>query len=63
LPAEILGELDPYKKYTSAKVPRNCHSEGAKRPKNLVITCKYEILRFAQDDKKDFSQRSQVAVN
>jgi hypothetical protein len=30
------------------------HSEGAKRPKNLITTRKYEILRFAQDDKQAF---------
>ena len=30
--------------------PRTCHSEGAERPKNLINTRKYEILRFAQDD-------------
>lgn len=29
-----------------------CHSEGEKRPKNLVITNKYEILRLARDDKE-----------
>ena len=27
-----------------------CHSEGAERPKNLINTRKYKILRFAQDD-------------
>jgi len=29
----------------------SCHSEGAKRPKNLITTSKYKILRCAQDDK------------
>jgi hypothetical protein len=28
-----------------------CHSEDAERPKNLITTGKYEILRSAQDDK------------
>jgi hypothetical protein len=33
-------------------VPKSptCHSEGAERPKNLINTKKYEILRCAQDD-------------
>jgi hypothetical protein len=34
--------------------PLTCHSEGAERPKNLINTRKYEILRSAQDDKKVF---------
>ena len=34
--------------------PLTCHSEEAKRPKNLITTSKYEILRYAQDDKMDF---------
>jgi transposase-like protein len=28
-----------------------CHSEGAKRPKNLITTTKHESLRCTQDDK------------
>ena len=28
-----------------------CHSEGAERPKNLISTREYEILRSTQDDK------------
>jgi hypothetical protein len=31
-----------------------CHSEGAERPKNLIITGKHEILCSAQDDKMVF---------
>ena len=42
--------------------PLTCHSEGAKRAKNLVITRKYKILRSAPDDKmalrRDFKLRS-----
>ena len=36
---------------TSAKVPLTGHSEGAEQPKHRMNTRKYEILRFAQDDK------------
>ena len=32
-------------------LPFTRHSEGAERPKNLLDTRKYEILRGAQDDK------------
>jgi hypothetical protein len=31
--------------------PLTCHSEGAERPKNLINTQKYQILRSAPDDK------------
>jgi hypothetical protein len=33
-----------------------CRSEGAKRPKNLSSTRKYEILRYAQDDNMALSR-------
>jgi hypothetical protein len=39
---------------TSAEVPLTCHSEEAKRPKNLLTTNKYGIFRCAQDDKMVF---------
>jgi hypothetical protein len=42
----------PYK--TSGKVSLTGHSEGAKRPKNLITTRKYEILGGAQDDNMEF---------
>jgi len=40
------------------KSPHTCHSEGAKRPKNLLNTGNYEILRGAQDDKMAFYRLS-----
>jgi hypothetical protein len=40
-----------FNKRASCKSHLACHSEGAERPENLLITRKYEILRSAQDDK------------
>ncbi len=31
-----------------------CHSEGAKRPKNLSFQCSFEILHFVQNDNPYF---------
>ncbi len=46
---------------TSAKVITICHSEGAERPKNLIVTVNtrfFTPLRSVQNDRKGLSQKS-----